>query len=249
MKKIFAVTAIIASLAASPMAQASNSASMVLDWSEFSITFLNGTGSFTTPEHYAFAQTYNDYGSSGYVEQEGSAAANLLVDGASAYSQANSATVSANTSVGYAANASYRVATSYAQVFGSATLNPGAKIEISVPFSATVAVDDQYHKGETANAEGGIFVSLNDNYTSREWQDSSSIFASAWSRTASTSGVFELVISNRTNGTQTLSWLAQSYASAQTSLAAPVPEPETYAMLMAGLGIIGAVTRLRKQKA
>ncbi len=30
--------------------------------------------------------------------------------------------------------------------------------------------------------------------------------------------------------------------------AAPVPEPETYAMMLAGLGLLGAVTRRRKQK-
>jgi hypothetical protein len=29
---------------------------------------------------------------------------------------------------------------------------------------------------------------------------------------------------------------------------APVPEPETYAMLLAGLGVMGAVVRRRKQK-
>jgi hypothetical protein len=30
-------------------------------------------------------------------------------------------------------------------------------------------------------------------------------------------------------------------------LTAPVPEPETYAMLLAGLGVLGAVARRRKQ--
>ena len=30
---------------------------------------------------------------------------------------------------------------------------------------------------------------------------------------------------------------------------APVPEPETYAMLIAGLGLIGAVSRRRNKKA
>ena len=34
---------------------------------------------------------------------------------------------------------------------------------------------------------------------------------------------------------------------AWTTTTAPVPEPETYAMLLAGLGIIGAVARRRKQ--
>jgi hypothetical protein len=33
---------------------------------------------------------------------------------------------------------------------------------------------------------------------------------------------------------------------AQATLAAPVPEPETYAMLLAGLGVVGAVARRRK---
>ena len=35
-------------------------------------------------------------------------------------------------------------------------------------------------------------------------------------------------------------------ANASTTIFAPVPEPETYAMLLAGLGIIGAVARRRK---
>jgi hypothetical protein len=30
---------------------------------------------------------------------------------------------------------------------------------------------------------------------------------------------------------------------------APVPEPETYAMMLAGLGLLGVMTRRRKQKA
>ncbi len=38
-------------------------------------------------------------------------------------------------------------------------------------------------------------------------------------------------------------------ASNQGVLAPPVPEPETYAMLMAGLGVMGVVARRRKQKA
>jgi hypothetical protein len=33
-----------------------------------------------------------------------------------------------------------------------------------------------------------------------------------------------------------------------TALAAPVPEPETYAMMLAGLGLLGVMTRRRKQK-
>jgi len=32
-------------------------------------------------------------------------------------------------------------------------------------------------------------------------------------------------------------------------LAAPVPEPETYAMMLAGLGLMGAIVRRRKRQA
>jgi hypothetical protein len=31
-------------------------------------------------------------------------------------------------------------------------------------------------------------------------------------------------------------------------VAAPIPEPETYAMMLAGLGLLGVMTRRRKQK-
>lgn len=65
------------------------------------------------------------------------------------------------------------------------------------------------------------------------------------------------------NTTATLSWLGAGVAadvygqgsSARASInqmsftvvAAPVPEPETYAMFLAGLGVIGAVARRRRQ--
>ena len=39
-----------------------------------------------------------------------------------------------------------------------------------------------------------------------------------------------------------------NYAYRVTDIAAPVPEPETYAMLLAGLGLMGGIARRRKQK-
>jgi hypothetical protein len=39
-----------------------------------------------------------------------------------------------------------------------------------------------------------------------------------------------------------------TFAAGNVQLAQPVPEPETYAMLLAGLGLIGGIARRRKQK-
>ncbi len=48
--------------------------------------------------------------------------------------------------------------------------------------------------------------------------------------------------------TVTLNWQASSPGDYVRVLVTPVPEPETYAMLLAGLGPMGAVARRRKSK-
>ena len=56
---------------------------------------------------------------------------------------------------------------------------------------------------------------------------------------------------NRTTvglNTVTLNWRASSPGDYVRVLVTPVPEPETYAMLLAGLGLMGAVARRRKSK-
>lgn len=61
--------------------------------------------------------------------------------------------------------------------------------------------------------------------------------------TPATGRYFELTLNNQPNNR----WLALSEVTFKGSVA-PVPEPETYAMLLAGLGLIGAVAKRRKVK-
>ncbi|HZT54606.1 MAG TPA: FxDxF family PEP-CTERM protein [Burkholderiaceae bacterium] len=61
-------------------------------------------------------------------------------------------------------------------------------------------------------------------------------------QTLLTPGNYALVVT----GTQSVD--AASYAGNLAMVAAPVPEPEAYAMLIAGLGVLGFVARRRRQR-
>jgi len=61
-----------------------------------------------------------------------------------------------------------------------------------------------------------------------------------WGEAASSSGNWI------SRATQTTTVNYRLYALSET-LTVPVPEPETYAMLLAGLGLVGAAVRRRKQ--
>jgi hypothetical protein len=57
----------------------------------------------------------------------------------------------------------------------------------------------------------------------------------------------DVVVGN--NGSYFSDTTPVSFRLESTVVAAPVPEPETYAMMLAGLGLLGVMTRRRKQKA
>ena len=56
-------------------------------------------------------------------------------------------------------------------------------------------------------------------------------------------GNYYLQVSGKMVGTT-----AASFGGAMMMMAAPVPEPETYGMMLAGLGVLGYLARRRKQK-
>lgn len=56
-------------------------------------------------------------------------------------------------------------------------------------------------------------------------------------------GSYDLRVSGTITGTA-----GGTYAGTLSAAAAPIPEPETYALMLAGLGLMGFVARRRKQK-
>ncbi len=65
---------------------------------------------------------------------------------------------------------------------------------------------------------------------------------STWSGSQTTGNMYyQLNITGNANA-------GSLYVASLSGVTAPVPEPETYAMLLAGLGLVGAVSRRRKTK-
>ena len=113
----------------------------------------------------------------------------------------------------------------------SATFNYGSIGSYAPYFTSTVNTTDQYHYWVDTSyfANSGYWYSCG--FLSSCWQNTSHWVYQGYTQY------------NQTN--------LQSATSSSTSLnvaAAPIPEPETYAMMLAGLGLLGFMARRRKQK-
>lgn len=107
---------------------------------------------------------------------------------------------------------------------------------------------DFYNAGSSASGRGASFYSAFDSFGSL--LETGSLRASASRVTTfalSSSSIKTLQFNNNTNGTNSW-WFGLAGLRATEAAVSPVPEPETYAMLLAGLGLMAGVARRRKKQ-
>lgn len=175
----------------------------------------------------------------------------MRVPGLTGSATANTQTVStvadaqyASDPYGYGSGNVIGTTYAYAQLGGTATLDPFSEMVIRVPYALTITASNQ--AGEWANA--GVWLTAIRNADGSQWLTSQANWSSGWTySTFSDTGKLGLLLSNTTATPQTFS--VNAYASANAGTVAAVPEPETYSMMMAGLGLLGFVARKRNQPA
>ena len=220
---------------------ASNSSEATIDWNNASYTLYAGTGTIDF-------STFSSYSSSYAYVYDGSVFQNfsgnpLAVGGLSGSGNVVSGKMTASTSANYAAYDGYQdYINAYSQTLGSISLDAGAIVTFAVPFTVSVTASNA---GPNEWASATAYWSLSDN-SGYSTSSQKYIYANQWQASNSYSGILYLTFQNNSGGTQNYSLSAEVYTSAGSSIAA-VPEPETYAMLLAGLGMVGMIARRRRQ--
>lgn len=233
MKQNLLISALVAGLSLSSIAHASApTATITLDLNSLNVSFLNGTGSFdplagsystnasTTSSPAVSHTNSNSYASDAY----GSAA--------STGNMTDSSTAS---------NGS---ASAYSNYSNSLTLAAGAVALVSINYSysfSTVSL------GDYVDVNGNIYLSgcsadgiICNNATSAAYDSTLSHLSN------NKTGTLITALVNGTGAAETVSLSA--FAGTNVTSAIPVPEPQIYAMMMAGLGLTGFVARRRRGK-
>ena len=238
LKKI-ALTAAAVSLFNLP-AYAASSASAALDWANSSLSFIVGSGSWALNDSSANAYTTNGVLSSGNANGAALATANAsqsdALGAASAQSFASGASIGSNvTATGGNANA-----WAGGNLGFSVTLLSGTVARIVVPYTIALSTTGLY--GNEAHGEFGLYSTLLTDGT--EKLSFNKAFTIGAQQTQSSSDSISYLLSNFGSGSKTYNVQATAVAWASNAVPA-VPEPETYAMLLAGLGLMSAITRRR----
>lgn len=210
-----------------------------LDWSKFSFSVISGEASYSNPS----SSTYARGESNGIFSYSASSQpVTATVTGFSGFASAPGYAFSA----GSAAFASSSYGYTRADVEATLTLSRDAVVSISVPYSLSTSVTagDGGGWGFSFAYMAAFNLALGEN--SNDVRFSSSVQLNSYqAQSASESGILTLYV--RTTDPETFLLNTHLYTAGRTSdITAPVPEPETYAMLLAGLGMIGAVARRRK---
>jgi len=123
---------------------------------------------------------------------------------------------------------------------------------ITVPYSLDVTglkSVDYYTKGRAGVNLSATYSASDGSYSGSDY--ASKYFDSYYNGDQSFSGLFVMSLANpggsvTTSGVLNTSLYANAYAAANPGVVPGVPEPETYAMMLVGLALIGGVTRYRK---
>lgn len=184
----------------------------------------------------------------------GSNAVTSYATGTSAYNNQNVAiSTSADASlIPTGSSSAYGNASSSGSAYSSFSLSGAGVMVINVPYSIAVT-GDKYNRDDYSRAAMNIYAyfSASDGSYSGS-QSANKSFYSYSTGTTSYSGVFTLAVANSSSLLTTSGSLSSSlstYSRASDYNYVPgVPEPETYAMMLAGLGLIGTMVKRRKAK-
>lgn len=134
-------------------------------------------------------------------------------------------------------------------VYSAFSLSGAGVMVINVPYSIMVT-GDKYNYNDYGSAAMNIYASFyasDGSYSGS--QSANRSFSSYWTGDTSYAGVFTLSVANSSSLLTTFGSLNSSMSADARyygdSYVPGVPEPETYAMMLAGLGLIGVIARRR----
>lgn len=238
---LLAVSAAFSMSAALPAFAASNSFASI---SNFTVTLSSGGFVSSQPDLYKRATVRDNFGNT--LDEKvltTSTNAPIIANSADAFSTTgitgNSFDAAVFMAEGGSNNDNRYDAISYASL--SFTLNA----HTSITFGALSSLSTSFTKALGEYGFAGTYFEI------RDALPTSSVFTHGINMTGlnSEAKTLQAIYSNDTDTAVTKMLVVGAFVQGESVPVTPVPEPETYAMLLAGLGLLGAVVRRRKAQA
>lgn len=253
MKKILLPTLLTSLLLQIAPASADTYAFATIDWDSLNIQLIDLSGGTNAPvlnwtsvygSTYAYAYTENPYGSDGSsaysydINNPISSNATTALAQSSAVWDALAFTASSSAQEGIGNYYNYAGGSSYASVYFTLTGNGIALITVDW------SIEGQATDGSVSSAGTNVYGYYYSLYSSGSAHSGYSASTTDVGNFAY-GGTFSMAVLN-TDPNGTSGWISASAYAYSQSPNAPVPEPETYALMLAGLGLVGFMARRRK---